>query len=114
MADDLRAQAESLLTRIGNRLEELLTLEVNTVIAPLVVVAADGNDWSIEPKPGEAAEGVSTVIRLDQGDVRNALSAGAIDNEKLMKLHNDQVALSRQIVADNLKAVIDLAHSLAR
>lgn len=113
MADEVRDQAEGLLIRIGNTLDQLLTLEINTVVAP-IIVAADGNGWSIEPKTGEAAEAVSTVIRLEQGDVRNALSAGAIDNEKLMKLHADQVALSRQIVADNLKAVVDLARSLAR
>ncbi|MDO6416133.1 hypothetical protein Q4F19_17235 [Sphingomonas sp. BIUV-7] len=113
MADEVRDQSETLLARIGNTLDQLLTLEVSTVIAPMTV-GVDGNEWSIDPKTGEAAEAVSTVIRLDQGDIRNALSAGAIDNEKLMKLHNDQVTLSRQIVADNLKAVIDLARSLAR
>ena len=79
-----------------------------------MAVAVDGNGWSVEPKAGEAADGVSTVIRLEQGDIRNALSAGALDNDRLMKLHNDQVTLSRQIVADNLKAVVELARSLAR
>lgn len=114
MADDLQDKADSLLTRVGNALEQLLTLEIQTVVAPMEVTGRDNGGWSVVPKPGDATDGITTMIRLEQGDVQNALSTGAIDNEKLMKLHADQVALSRQIVADNLKAVVELARSLTR
>ena len=114
MADDVQGKAESLLDRIGNALEQLLTLEIQTVLTPVNVAAADNGGWSVTPRLGEAADGIVTIIRLEQGDIHNALSTGAIENAKLMQLHTDQVTLSRQIVADNLKAVVDLARSLAR
>ena len=114
MAQDFQEKAESLLARVGNALEQLLTLEIQTVVTPITVSASDNGGWSVTPQTGQATDGITTVIRLEQGDIHNALSPGAIDNDKLMKLHAEQVALSRQIVADNLKAVVDLARSLMR
>jgi hypothetical protein len=113
MAEDIHAQVEDLMSKIGDALEALLTLRVETVITPLKVKAVGNGDWAAQPEPGEKAEGAVTIIRLDQGDLKNAISEAAIANEKLMAMHSQQVAMSRQIVADNMKAVVELARSLA-
>lgn len=114
MAADLRDNVEGLLKKIGNALDELLTLRVQTAITKMDVSKSANGDWELTPNPGESTEGVLTTIRLDQGDIQNALSVGALDNEKLMSIHTQQVALSRTIVSDNLKALAELAQSLVK
>lgn len=109
---DRQTTVERLLDKLADALDKLVTLEIVTVVAT-TEVRADGNSWSLEPAAGAAKSAAKTTIRLDQGDITNVLSDGALENEKLMKLHSEQVALSRQIVAENLKALMDVARSLA-
>ena len=109
----LEANVEGLLKKVGEALDGLLTLNIQTVVAPLDVKDA-GGEWTLSPKTGNAVEGITTRIRLEQGDIQNAMSEGAISNSKLMEIHNKQVELSRQIVADNVKALVELAQSLIK
>ncbi len=110
----IEAQVDGLLGKIGDALERLLTLDIQTVIAPMGVQKAADGDWTLSPNPGKAVEGITTRIRLEQGDIQNAMSEGAITNSKLMEIHSKQVELSRQIVAENVKALVELAQSLIR
>lgn len=109
---DIQEKVEALIARVGDALQGLLTLEVQTAVTKMTI-KPDGNDWSLEPVTDVNAEGVTTRIRLEQGDIQNALSEGALQNDKLMEMHTQQVALSRQIVADNIQALVTLANSLA-
>jgi len=113
MAADLRDNVEGLLKKIGNALDELCTLRVQTAITSMNVDKTNG-EWSLAPAPGDQAQGISTTIRLDQGDIQNALSEGALENEKLMAIHTQQVTMSREIVSNNLKALAELAQSLLK
>ena len=114
MAADLRDKVDELLNKIGDALNDLLTLKVQTAITTMGVDRTTNGKWSLAPAPDDTVEGILTTIRLADGDIQNAFSEGALDNDKLMKIHTDQVALSRQIVADNLKALAELAQSLVK
>ena len=111
---DTQSKAEKLLARLTETLENLVTLNVETVVTTVSVKVDDKGNWYLEPDPGAATNAMKSSIRLDQGDIQNAISAGALENEKLVSMHEQQVALSRQIVADNIKAVMELARSLAK
>lgn len=111
----IEAKVEGLLGKVGDALDGLLTLNIQTAITPMGVDKPANDEWSLSPKPGNnAVDGITTRIRLDQGDIQNAMSEGALGNSKLMEIHAQQVALSRQIVADNIKALVELAQSLTR
>ncbi|AQR75249.1 hypothetical protein [Sphingomonas sp. LM7] len=112
MASGIQTNVNTALASVGKALNELLTLRIQTVVTAMTIAQdADGN-WVLQPETGATAEGATTTIRLEQGDVQNFFSTAAIDNPKVMEIHAEQVKLSRQIVADNLKAVADLAKSL--
>jgi hypothetical protein len=113
MPESLQDSAEGLLGKIAEAFEELLTLSITTAITPLEVVEEDG-DWSLKPKAGNSAGGIVTTIRLDQGDVRNAISPDALENPRVLEFHNQQVLVGQKLVADNVKALVDLAKGLAR
>jgi hypothetical protein len=113
---DIQAKIDSLVGKIGDALERLLTLKVETLIGEMDVVAPDNDkeNWTLVPKPGAATVAIKTTIRLSDGDIKNAMTEQASANAKLVELHWQQVAASRQIVSDNLKGLMDLAQSLAK
>jgi hypothetical protein len=118
---DIQTKVDALLEKLGNALEELVTLNVMTMQTSLTV-GKDANGKVILVPKGSSdgtntppdAEGLWTSIRLDQGDIVNMISTGALGNAPLMELHKEQVKLSQQIVSDNIKALVDLARSLAK
>jgi hypothetical protein len=114
MADGTQANSKTVLQRIEDALNEVLTLKIKTLVMPLSGNGAAGDDWDVAPVGSSSAEGFITQIRLEQGDITNYMSPGALDNEAMLAFHNQQVAMSRQIVADNLKALHDLAVSISR
>lgn len=107
-------KAAALIEEIGNAFENLVRLDIQTAITALEIKPVNNDGWTLAPKLDAGTEGVSTVIDLIQGDIRNAISDGALQNAQLLALHADQVKVSRDIVAGNLQALMDLAKSLAR
>lgn len=102
---------QTVLQRIENALGNLLTLKIVTIVGP-VSVTDDNGSPDLLPVHGSNASGISTTIRLEQGDITNILSEEAFENKALSDYHGQQVTTSRQIVADNLKALLDLARSM--
>lgn len=41
-----------MLTRVGNALEQLLTLEIQSVVAAVAVSSQDNGGWTVAPQPG--------------------------------------------------------------
>ena len=111
MTNGTASNEKPLLKRIEDALQNLLTLKVVTLVGPLDVTA-NGESFEIVPHDPTASDGIATSIRLEQGDITNVMSGNAFDNKALFEFHAQQVALSRQIVGDNMKAVLDLARSL--
>jgi hypothetical protein len=124
MSDTTSAKAESLMRRIEDALDKLVTLSVVTAVMPLRTVflkadgaptdvMADARRWELWPAGG-GAEGMATEINLVAGDIRNTISTGFAgdDRKSLRDFHLQQVTQSRTIVHDNISAVLDLARSL--
>lgn len=114
---DLQTNADNLLKKIGEALDQMLTLNIETVVCDIDVAASTANDpgsWSLQPKAQQASDAIKTSILLAQGDIQNAMTPGALANEKLMAMHKEQVTLSRQIVSDNLNGLVALAQNLLK
>lgn len=111
---DIQATLDKVLAKLDQAVEQLLTLEVTTVVtAQEVKAGANGKDWSLSPVAGQVEEALKTTVRLDQGDITNEMTPGALENKALSDFHAAQVALSREIIAGNVKGLADLVRELA-
>ena len=111
-----RSVADKLLSQLEAAAVSLVTLQVVTVVAPIDLKHSSDEwaRWEARPQAGSDVAGAVTQLDLVGGDIRTAVSAefaGAAFADMLAH-HHGQVAEGRKIVADNLRAMQELARSL--
>ncbi len=89
---------ETVLKKITDALERLLTLEVKTVV------------WDGE----HGDRDITTQIRLATGDITTRMHADFIGGEldAMREFHAEQVSRGQKIIADHVKTLLDLVSEL--
>ena len=105
---------EALLGRLMTAINNALELEIVTAVSDFTIDNFDDPKNAMQVKLGKKPTGYVTSISLLTGDIRNVISPdhAAGQNKELREFHTAQVALAREIVANNLKMVGELAEKL--
>ncbi len=105
---------EALLGRLMTAINNALELEIVTAVSDFSIDHFDDPKNALEVKLGKKPTGYVTSINLLTGDIRNVISPdyAAGQNKELREYHTTQVALAREIVANNLKMIGELAEKL--
>ena len=110
-ADGGDDRISGLLDRLFTAMKNAVDLRIVTVVGDFTVEGFDDPDKPLRVMLGAEQGGLFTSINLVTGDIRCALSkeyTGA-QNTDLQAFHAKQVELARDIVANNLKVLGDLA-----
>ena len=102
---------QGILDRLTQAIGNAVELEILTVVSDFQVTDFDDPKKRMQIQLTGEAKGFMTSINLLTGDIRNAVSPEYSDasGDKLAAYHLQQVELGRSIVADNLRAIGDLA-----
>ena len=111
---DAAPTQEALLGRLMTAINNALELEIVTAVSDFSIDHFDDPKQAMQVKLGKKPTGYVTSISLLTGDIRNVISPdhAAGQNKELREFHTTQVALAREIVANNLKMVGELAEKL--
>ena len=106
---------KTLKDRVFDALWNAMELRILTVVSPLDIKNFDARGQAVEVVPTGTQRGLFTSINLATGDIRCAVSPEyeAGGNEEMRAFHTRQVELGREIVANNLKLLGDLAGTFA-
>lgn len=105
--------------RVVDALWNAMELRVVSVVSPLSIQHFDERHKQLEVQLGPASEGgqkaLFTSINLVTGDIRSAVSPEyeASGDTGMPAFHAQQVELAREIVANNLKVLCELADKFA-
>lgn len=120
--ETVKVKENSVLSRLAQAAESLVSLEVATVVAdkPILVEEKDGR---MQARPRQisgasGADGAYTRIDLLQGDMLNVVASSYVPEEgatsPVLEFHEKQVGTAKDIVAKNIDTVINLASAVSR
>jgi hypothetical protein len=115
MSDTSPSGGESFLTRAKNALNDLAEVKVVTAVGALpikVTTKGDATETTMGTKE-LAGDAIVTIVKLLDGDVTTVIAPDLVANAELRALHTAQVAESLKVLPANLKALVDIAKSLA-
>ena len=117
MSGSNQETAQSVLGKLIARLEKLETLRIETTITPMVVDVdpEDPNSVILTPAKGPA-EGLLTELHFVTGDMRHYQSPKMLGDEHkaVVESHLQRVAESKEIVHQNIRAIVDLLTGLMK
>lgn len=113
-------QAQKLLDKLAEKIDDLTTLEIETVVAGVsVTLDLDSQQkptgrWTLLPSAQGTPLGMRTTVNLVDGDIKNLISPEFSSDQykSLFDFHLGQVTKSHDIVSQNIAALVDLAKKL--
>lgn len=117
---DIGAQAQKLLDALAAKIDDLTTLDIETVVTGVsVTLEKDAQQkptggWTLLPAEDKPALGMRTRINLVDGDIKNLVSPElrTAEYKSLFDFHLEQVTKSHEIVAKNIETMVELAKKL--
>ena len=107
---DPKVRVKNIFDQLLEAMENALDLRVMTVVTDFQIKDFDSNDKSVTIELEGDQKGLVTSINILTGDVKNIIHndyTGA-QNKETRELHQQNVELAREIVANNLKMLGDL------
>ena len=109
--EDADGRISGLLDRLFTAMKNAVDLRIVTVVSDFTVQGFDDPDNPMRITLGAQQGGLFTSINLATGDIRCAMSKAytGAQNKDVQDFHAKQVELARDVVANNLKVLGDLA-----
>lgn len=106
------SKVEEILKKIGDKIEDITVLNIQTVISPLEI-AADG---AIKLTPAKGVDGMTSTLDLIDGDIRTVIAPSFYEKyPELVQFHQSKEAKGSEIIEANmnaLKSIISIVGSL--
>lgn len=114
---DFQAQRDSFLSSIMTKVNNVLTLEIKTIVCELdISVNSNDNTVKVQPKPGNEAEGIVTRIKLMEGDIDSVMTkefAGG-QYKSLREFHQLKETQAQEIVRKNFELVQSIVTTISQ